>query len=135
VKSARRFRYCADPLALAATAAYVLNRAWLAPRWGQDVPFLTAHFADLLLVPVALPLLLWLQRRTGLRTDDRLPSAAEIFTATAVWALLLEVVLPPLLGRGVADPRDVLAYFAGAVVAWGCWARSTSARPGAPSLA
>jgi len=130
----RPFRYCADPVCLAATAAYLLNRLWIAPHWGSSAPFLTAHFADLLLVPSALPLLLWLQRRTGLRLHDQPPQTGEILVATGWWALLFEGVFPPLLHRGVGDPLDVLAYAAGALLAALCWRHSPTLAPPAGKL-
>ena len=126
--SARPFRYCAEPLALASALAYAVNRLWLAPHWGAAAPFLTRYFDDVLLLPVALPLLLWLQRRTGLRPHDRPPTAGEILVAFALWALLFEGIFPRALGRGVGDPLDVLAYAAGALVAGSVWTRRAPER-------
>jgi hypothetical protein len=56
-----RFAYLRDRLFLTACAAYAVNRLWLKhtlPGW-----FLHSYFNDLLLIPAALPLVLWIQRR------------------------------------------------------------------------
>lgn len=129
---ARRFRYAADPVCLTAIAAYLLNRAVLAPLCADALPFLRTHFADLLLVPAALPLLLWLQRRAGLRTHDAPPTPGEIASVTALWAVLFEAVLPALLGRGISDPLDVIAYAVGALVAALMWSRASAVKANAP---
>ena len=67
----RRFRYCGDPLCAVACALYVLNRFWLRSDVGG--PFLAGYFNDLLLIPAALPGVLWLQRRLGVRPTDGWP--------------------------------------------------------------
>jgi hypothetical protein len=118
----RPFRYCLDPVFLASVLLYALNRVCVAPRWGAAAPFLTNHFGDVLLIPCALPVLLWLQRVARLRIHDLSPTPAEIGGTLALWAVLFEVVFPRLLGRGVGDPLDVLAYATGALLASFAWA-------------
>ncbi len=115
-----RFRYAADPLCVLAMLAYLLNRLVLKPRlpW----PFLQGQFNDLLLVPAALPWVLWLHRRFGWRARDDFPSGQEIGFYLIVWAVVCEGLGPALLGRGTSDWRDVLAYAAGAGAA-GLWWR------------
>lgn len=117
----RTFRFLADPVFLGSTLAYAANRCWLAPRWGAAVPFLTRHFSDVLLLPCALPLLLWLQRLAGLRQHERFPTSGEIFGTLALWSALFEWIFPCLLGRGISDPYDILAYTVGALVAGFLW--------------
>lgn len=129
----RPFRYCLDPVFLAGGLLYALNRVCLAPRWGVAAPFLTNHFADLLLIPCALPVLLWLQRLARLRTHDLPPTPGEIGGTLALWAVLFEIVFPHFAGRGVGDPLDLLAYAGGALLASFAWALHH--RPSAPTLA
>ena len=126
----RPFRYWRDPICLVAVAAYALNRWWLAPHFGDALPFLTQYFGDCLLIPCALPLLLWLQRRTGLRTDDGPPTRGEIAGTLVLWSVLFEWVFPQGLGRGTADPLDVLAYAAGAMLASLVWLVRRTRRSG-----
>ena len=115
----RPFRYCLDPLCLAAAAAYAANR-WLVPLALKGA-FLRGHFADLLLIPAALPLLLWVQRRLGLRGHDARPDSREVWLHVAVWAITAEAVAPWLFGRATGDPWDVAAYAGGAVLAQLVW--------------
>lgn len=128
----RRFRYGADPVFVIGVIAYLANRLWLAPQRSAVAPFFTQYFGDVLLIPCALPLLLWLQRRTGLRGHDLPPTRAEIFGALVLWSALFEWVFPQLLGRGVSDPFDVIAYAAGALIAGCFWSGILS--PGAQSV-
>lgn len=117
-----RFRYALDPLCLAACALYALNRWGLKPAL-QASPFIQGHFNDTLLIPAALPLVLWLQRRLRLRKSDVIPSMGEITLHLAVWAFIAECAGPFLLHRGTTDWRDVVAYSAGAAVACVLWRR------------
>ena len=118
----KRFAYLRDPLFLLAVAGYALNRWILKPRVSS--PFLHGHFADLLLIPAALPVVLWLQRIVGLREHDHAPSAAEIGLHLVVWSLICEFIGPHWLHRGTADGWDVVAYLVGGIAAWLWWHRS-----------
>ncbi len=115
----KRFRYAADPLCLLACAAYV------AARWGLrryiHAGFWHDQFTDLLLIPAALPLMLWVQRRAGLRANDARPTWAEIGFHFAVWSLAAEVAAPLLFKSATGDWRDAVAYGCGAVLAGGWW--------------
>lgn len=119
----RRFRYCGEPLFQWACALYALNR-WVLKPW-IDSAFLRGHFNDVLLMPCALPPVLWVQRRLGIRKDDRYPDLMEIVFHLVVWSLLFEVVGPRLM-KGTADVLDVVAYSAGAALCAVWWRRSES---------
>jgi len=112
------FRYGFDPLCLFGCGAYALNRWVLKPVVLH--PFLQGQWNDLWLIPCALPWLLWAQRWFGLRTHDRPPTAGEIGLHLVVWSVLCEVIGPGLM-RVTGDPLDVLAYAAGALLAWVVW--------------
>ena len=115
----RRFRYLLEPLCLAACTLYAANRWLVKPHVVS--PFLRGHFNDLLLIPCALPPVLWLQRRLGLRTHDDYPTAMEIAGHLAVWALIAEWLGPRWMHRGTSDVWDVAAYTLGAVGALVAW--------------
>jgi hypothetical protein len=117
-----RFRYWRDPAFLAACAAYGVNRCLLNPFLSLG-SFMRGHFNDLLLIPAALPLILWIQRRLGLRTHDGQPAGKEILLHLAVWSFIAECAGPFLMNRGTADWRDVAAYSAGAAVCYVFWHR------------
>lgn len=122
------FRYALDPLCLAAGAAYAANR-WLIPATAKG-PFLRGHFADLLLIPAALPLVLWVHRRLGLRKSDQPPDWREVLLHLAVWSLAAEAIGPRLFARATGDAWDVAAYAAGAggaLLWWHC--RHAPAKP------
>ncbi|MGE3310374.1 MAG: hypothetical protein AB7O66_10425 [Limisphaerales bacterium] len=118
-----RFRYATDPLCLAACALYALNRWVVLPR--VEGAFLHGQFNDLLLIPAALPWVLWAQRRLGLRRHDAPPTWSETGLHLAVWSLICEIMGPLGWHRGVADPWDVAAYVAGGIVAGVWWNRGT----------
>lgn len=114
----KRFGYAADPLCLLACGLYLLNRLWLRQHVGGV--FLHGYFNDLLLIPAALPWVLWLQRRLKWRPDDARPRWGEIALHVAMWSLAAEVVAPHLFPHAIGDWRDAVAYTGGALVA-GCW--------------
>ena len=116
-------RYFWEPVFLAATALYALNRFWLKAHFGQALPFLHDHFNDLLLIPVALPLLLWIFRCCGLRHHDGPPSLSEVVEWTLIWSILFEWALPKFLHLGTADFWDAFCYAVGGGVAVILWRR------------
>lgn len=103
---------------------YVINRWGLKPV--LDVPFLANHFNDILLIPAALPLVLWVQRKLGWRTHDRNPDAKEIALHLIVWGIIAEGIGPHLFDHATRDWRDLAAYTAGAILA-GLWWRYSNA--------
>src|SRR5687767_4678352 len=108
-----RFRYALDPLCLLACACYVAGRFLLKPH--SESWFIRGQLSDLLLVPCALPMVLWNQRQLGLRRHDNPPDPAEIILHLLVWSIAAEW-FAPLFFAVTADPRDVVAYAAGAAL-------------------
>lgn len=113
-----RFRYALDPLGLLASTLYAGN------RWGwkghTHSTFLHGYFNDFLLIPCALPVVLLLQRWSGLRRHDDRPDASEICLHLVIWSVAAELIAP-LFFPVTADPQDLLAYAAGAALSWGWW--------------
>lgn len=120
------FRYWRDKLFLLGCSLYTLNRWGIKPHVHNS--FLHGYFNDVLLIPCALPLLLWFQRRLGLRSHDQAPTAGEIALYLGVWSILFEVIGPHLMRRATGDPYNVVAYVVGGVPAGIWWHRGTSAR-------
>jgi membrane-associated PAP2 superfamily phosphatase len=89
------------------------------PAWKG--PFLRNHFDDTLLIPAALPLILWMQRKLGLRTTDHRPTWSEILLHFVIWSIAAEVVAPHLFANATGDPWDVVAYAGGALAAGLIW--------------
>lgn len=117
----KQFAYLRDPLFLAAAAVYALNRWWLTHAFAS--PFLHGYLNDLLLLPAALPVVLWVQRRLGLRERDGAPAWTEMWLHLAVWSVICEVIGPHCWPHGTADTWDVLAYALGGVAACLWWQR------------
>jgi hypothetical protein len=117
----RTFAYLRDPLFVLGCVLYALNRWALRPI--LHVPFLQYWFNDLLLIPCALPVVLWMQRRMRLRDNDSPPSFAEICGHLLVWSLLFELIGPHLFRHATGDSLDVLAYCAGGLFALAWWHR------------
>lgn len=117
-----RFRYARDPVCLAACAAYAVNR-WLVPATFKGV-FLRSYFNDTLLIPAALPLILWLHQKLRWRPAEARPTWSEIVMHWAVWSVAAELVAPRLFSRATGDPWDVVAYGAGAFAAGLIWRAS-----------
>jgi len=117
----KRFRYLRDGLFLICCSLYVLNRWVIKPHTHNT--FLLFHFNDLLLMPAALPVLLWMQRGLRLRITDEPPTWNEIALYTVFWSILFEVIGPHLLRRATGDPWDVVVYFIGGIGAGLWWNR------------
>lgn len=115
----RRFRYGLDPLCVAACALYALNHWALAEVLRG--PFWRGHFDDLWFIPAALPPVLWMERRLGLRDHDQRPGWAEIALHFVVWSVAAEVVAPAVWPHKVRDWWDISAYAAGAALAVVWW--------------
>jgi hypothetical protein len=117
----KRFRYLRDGLFLICCSLYVLNRWVIKPHTHNA--FLLFHFNDLLLMPAALPVLLWMQRGLRLRNTDEPPTWNEIALYTVFWSILFEVIGPHLLRRATGDPWDVVVYVIGGIGAGLWWNR------------
>ena len=117
-----KFRYLADPICLGAVVIYLVNRLWMKP-FGISGTFGQWYLNDVLCLPLFLPVILWVQRRIGLRLHDGPPRVWEIFQHWAIFSIVFEVILPrwPQVFRTTADPWDVVAYLAGGMGAWMWW--------------
>lgn len=115
----KRYRYALDWVCWTACVFYAVNR-WVMPH-AWKTPFLRNHFDDLLFIPAALPLMLWLERRLHLRAHDAPPTWREVIEHWAIWSVATEWVGPKLFPWTVGDIWDVVSYAAGALVAAIIW--------------
>lgn len=118
-----RFGYWRDPHFLACASLYALNRWALKPHLHWRL--LHDHFNDLLLIPCALPLVLWVQRQLGWRAHDRFPEPGEILLHVGVWSLVCEWAGPRVM-PATGDWNDVVAYAVGGIIARLWWRRQKS---------
>lgn len=119
MKAPGQFRYLKDPLFQCSCAAYALNRFVIKPH--VAIPFFRNWFNDLLLIPCALPLLLFCYRKLGLRLEDTPPLWREILWVLVFWSILFEWIGPRMYTRATGDVRDVAAYAIGAVASGIIW--------------
>ncbi|MEO7297826.1 MAG: hypothetical protein ABI042_04540 [Verrucomicrobiota bacterium] len=117
----RRYHYLRDPLFLMSCAAYAINRWLIKPH--LHTGFLHSHFNDLWLIPCALPPILLLHRRLGLRQHDHAPTLSEITLHLIFWSALFEWIGPKFVPHATGDPVDVLAYVTGAILTGLWWQR------------
>ncbi|HEX7653284.1 MAG TPA: hypothetical protein VF607_07240 [Verrucomicrobiae bacterium] len=123
------FGYLRDPLCWGALSLYAVNRLLIRPHAGPYfhshfpglASFLNAHFDDLLLLPAALPVVLWLQRAFGWRRHDEPPGWGEMWLHLLVWSVMAKIIGPHYLHIGVMDPWDLLYFTLGGVSAVGWW--------------
>jgi hypothetical protein len=117
-----RFRYLRDPVFLVCVAVYLVNRFVL--KKVSDGGFVHNHLNDLICIPMLVPVMLYAERKTGLRNHDAIPRWYEILFPLLIWSIAFEIILPGMSQSGppiVADHRDVLYYVIGglgAVVIW-----------------
>lgn len=108
-----------DPVFLVSCAAYAAQRWLVLPHLGACA--WRSHGADLLLLPAALPVALWLQRRVGVRDAAWPPTPFDILFHWASWSVAAEVLAPAVSPRATGDVLDVVAYGVGAAVAVAAW--------------
>ncbi len=122
----RPFGYLRDPLFLLCCGLYAVNRWAIKPV--VHIRFLQFWFNDLLLIPCALPVVLWIQRILRLRRQDTVPSFVELFTHLIFWSILFEIIGPHLFRRATGDPLDIVAYGTGGILAFVWWHREQFSR-------
>ena len=116
------FLYLRDPLFLFCLATYFVNRFVFKAIWKDG--FVHEHLNDLICIPFWLPIMLWVQRRLGLRDSNSNPSAGELIIPLIIWSWTFEILLPHAANLGdrfVADHLDILSYASGALIAGLLW--------------
>jgi hypothetical protein len=120
-----RFRYLRDPLFLLCVITYFVNRLILKVIWKDG--FVHEHLNDLSCIPFWVPIMLFVQRKLGLREREDSPQPSEIVISLIVWSWIFEILLPATgwLGeRCVSDYLDIVFYTLGALLAglfWRWW--------------
>jgi len=118
-----RFRYYRDPLFLVGCTAYAINRWLVKPHFHKG--FFHDHFNDCWLIPCALPLVLWLHRRLGLRLHDNPPELSEIVPHLVFWSFLFKGIGPIIWSHATPDLWDIPCYWGGGMLAWFWWQRKS----------
>jgi hypothetical protein len=119
-----RFRYLKDPFFLLCVSLYFVNRWILKPYLPE---FSRSYLNDVICLPFWVPIMLFIMRRVGLRTNDLPPTAGEVLIPLLVWSWVFEIYLPSVSffeGFATADFLDILCYTSGAcfaAVVWRLW--------------
>ena len=116
------FGYLRDPLFVVCVLAYGANR--LLEDGGMSPPMFRSYLNDVICIPFWIPMMLWAERKLGLRPHDDPPHAYEIIIPLLLWAAAFEIILPTTqawAGLAVPDPNDVLCYAGGAFIASQFW--------------
>lgn len=126
------FKYLSDPLFLSSSITYVTNKTLSlctnTHGSGWVSAFLASYLNDLLLVPVAIPIILFFSKTLKLRPQSLPPSMLELAIPVLIWSIAFEVIGPYVFGKGVSDPFDVLAYCFGGFASWLIWRRPAPLR-------
>ncbi len=108
-----------DPMWMVAMACYASHRCW---QWYfPGAGWMDSYWNDFLMLPCALPLILWLYGLLGLRDDSIKPLGIEILGHGILWGLMAEMVGPLVFDHSVGDPWDLVAYAAGGLVLYLRW--------------
>lgn len=89
---------------------FLLNRVLETQGWSAE--FLRSWLDDVLVLPLALGLALWLHRRGGRPPSWTIPGF-QVILSVILYAVVFELVLPARLGGATADFWDLPAYAAG----------------------
>jgi hypothetical protein len=78
-----------------------------------------------LCLPLFTPIILYIQRHLGVRQHDRFPRVWEIAQHGVIFTIVFQVITPrfPRVFTSAGDPYDIIAYFAGGVIAGLIWAK------------
>lgn len=115
------YKHIRDPLFVAAIILYCVNKLMLLRYGLMGGTFFESYLSDILMIPILLPILIWVVSKAGWRDLGTRPTHWEILATLIPVILVCEYIGPIYLRRGVADPLDILAYAAGGFVSWLYW--------------
>lgn len=108
-----------NPVFLAASLAYLVNRFLLS--WLELRPYQVPYLNDVLCLPVALTLALFLHQRLFPSTARQRLHPGQVVFAFLYFSLCFEAILPALSGKYTRDAWDLVAYAAGGLIFYfGC---------------
>lgn len=114
------FQYWRDPWFLCCVSIYACNA--VAEYVGASNQWVRSYLNDILIVPVFVPLILYVSRRLDARKTDDPPRLIEVVIPVVIWSAVFEVFLPAREGwrrLTFADEYDVVSYLLGGVIS--CW--------------
>lgn len=119
-----QFRYIRDPVFVVSVSLYLINEFIILEYGIFKTGFIAFYFNDFLLVPVVLPILLFISKKLKLRLVDIPPTLLELIIPLLIWSVLFEFIFPYFISKGTADLLDILFYFLGGLLSWMIWNRA-----------
>jgi len=101
------FAYIKDPIFHFSITIYLFNRFLLKPFMPVLSNFWHNYLNDLICIPFCLPIVLWITRKTGLRTHDDPPDIYELCFYFLIWSFMFERV-GPVYGKYFNNPVGIL---------------------------
>lgn len=115
-----KFKYLYDPLFLGSLLIYIICKSISLDNNSFAFVFWNHYLTDILLIPVAIPIILLPLKLFRLRIDSA-PNFKEIFLPLVIWSVLFEIVAPYFFATTTGDYYDILAYCFGALISWLSW--------------
>ena len=116
-----KFKYLLDPIFLGSLFLYIFSKFIMLDNSNIVYNFWNYYLSDILLVPVALPILLFALRLIRIRKNDLAPNFLEILIPLIVWSITFEIVAPLFVSSATGDFFDILAYTGGGLISWYLW--------------
>jgi len=120
-----KFKYIFDPLFLFSITLYSINKCFFSGSENWNYAFCNYYLNDLLLVPVLVPIILFLSRILKFREYYSYPKYLEIVIPLVIWSVAFEIIGPFYFTKGTSDPIDVLVYCIGGLISWIIWHQGT----------
>ena len=111
-------------MCVASLIVYPINRFYLKPHhiggW-----FTHGYLNDVLCLPLFVPMILYVQYVLGVRKHRDFPRLWEVFQSFLAFTLVFQFITPrfPKTFITAGDHYDIIAYFAGGLVACIYWSR------------
>lgn len=116
-----KFKYLFDPLFLISVVVVILNKLTFPKPYWLDCTFCNYYLNDALLIPVVIPVILYLSKAIKLRDEFCPPTFLEVGIPLLIWSIAFELIGPFYFELGTSDPFDVCAYFIGGLLSWLIW--------------
>ena len=116
-----KFHYLRDKLFIFSLTLYTFNKYSLLRPFFFETKFNYCYLNDLLLVPVILPIILFISKTFNIRNNNHPPIILEIIIPLIIWSISFEIIGPYYFEHGISDPIDIVAYFLGGGVSWLIW--------------
>lgn len=116
-----KFHYLTDTLFIFSLILYAINKFVFLRPFFFETKFNRYYLNDLLLVPVLLPIILFISKTLNIRNNNQPPIFIEIIIPLVIWSISFEIIGPYYFKHSTSDPVDIIAYFFGGGIGWLIW--------------